>query len=65
MGIVIDFPQDPRTGRERLSSPENHSATVIILPVIRIERFDNEPSDGVSAGTTASGRRRRRRMSRT
>ncbi|HZO44315.1 MAG TPA: hypothetical protein VFB68_00390 [Xanthobacteraceae bacterium] len=34
------------------------SATVIILPVIRIERYDDEPAEG---GASRSQRRRRRR----
>jgi hypothetical protein len=41
-------------------------ANVIILPVVRIERHPNEPSDGLSGGDSATpGRRRRRRNSRS
>jgi hypothetical protein len=39
---------------------------VIILPVVRIERHPDEPSNGVSGGDGATpGRRRRRRNSRS
>jgi hypothetical protein len=41
------------------------SATVIILPVIRIERYDGGPSGDVEPTASAPGRKRRRRASRT
>jgi hypothetical protein len=37
MGAVITFPQSPRTPQASVPGPGAH-ATVIILPVIRIER---------------------------
>jgi hypothetical protein len=63
MGTVIDFPQGRRVAREMPSAAEAaRSATIIILPVIRIERVGDEPYGGVPAGANAaSGRRRRRR----
>ena len=63
MGTVIDFPQGRRVARETLPAAEAaRSATIIILPVIRIERVGDEPYGGVPAGANAaSGRRRRRR----
>ena len=39
------------------------SATVIILPVIRIERYTDEPAEG--AASRSQRRRRRRRASRS
>jgi hypothetical protein len=45
---------------------QGQSAHIIILPVVRIERHPDEPSDGEEGGTAAAaGRRRRRRISRT
>jgi hypothetical protein len=63
MGTVIDFPQGRRVAREMPPTAEAaRSATIIILPVIRIERVGDEPYGGVPAGANAaSGRRRRRR----
>ena len=62
MGIVVAFPEArsvARDGAERAAA----SATVIILPVVRIERYDEGPGD--IEPSTASGRKRRRRASRT
>jgi hypothetical protein len=59
MGTVVTFPElrrsDPATGNSRRGS-----ATIIILPVIRIERHDDEPSDGYSPASPAVRKRRRR-----
>jgi hypothetical protein len=65
MGTIIEFPADPasrRPGSTFDGASHGGMATVLILPVIRIER-DN---DGTSGGRgpeegTAPGRRRRRR----
>jgi hypothetical protein len=59
MGSVIGFPE--RTRRSRRSKRKGEalgSATVIILPVIRIERFTDEPP------SRSQRRRKRRRASR-
>jgi hypothetical protein len=65
MGIVIEFPA--QAGSRRLGStmddaPQQTKGTVLILPVIRIEREVEETSGdrGPEQGT-APGRRRRRR----
>jgi hypothetical protein len=59
MGQIIGFPEQGRMARDhRLMAVRPESATVIILPVIRIERYSDEPDEG-SAGR--SQRRRRRR----
>lgn len=65
MGTLVEFPQSRRLVRDtHVGDAQRGSATIIILPVIRIERQSDEPSDGLSAGATASGRKRRRRATR-
>jgi hypothetical protein len=65
MGEVIQFPDEAGCGRGgKYVDANTEPATVIILPVIRIERDpdganDLEPDTGNSAG-----RRRRRRIAR-
>ena len=54
MGIVVTFPAARPATRDGLASQAG-SATVIILPVIRIERFVDEP-----AGRNQRRRGRRR-----
>jgi hypothetical protein len=61
MGEIIRFPDEasPRAGRYVDATTE--PATVIILPVIRIERGP-DGSNGLEPGTgNNAGRRRRRR----
>jgi hypothetical protein len=61
MGNVIDFPVEQRL----LARPvvtDADSGRVIILPVVRVERGPDMPSDGIEPGSgTAPGRKRRRR----
>jgi hypothetical protein len=62
MGTVINFRPAGRVAREpgsmaRTSQP----AVVIILPVIRIERYHEAPSLEPEAGSTARRRRRTQR----
>ncbi|MBM3531058.1 MAG: hypothetical protein FJX62_23520 [Alphaproteobacteria bacterium] len=67
MGIIVQFPEGQRPlGGGRYVDANSEPASVIILPVVRIERHPDTPSDGIegSAGT-ASARRRRRRGSRS
>jgi hypothetical protein len=64
MGTVVEFPG--HGSAERVSGYRGarlEPATVIILPVIRIERYDEEPAD--RAATRSQRRRRRRRASRS
>ena len=64
MGEVIRFPDDAGYGRGRYVDAHTEPATVIILPVIRIER-NPDGSNGMGPDTgSASGRRRRRRLAR-
>jgi hypothetical protein len=61
MGTVISFPQvaRARTPRARNAVP----ATVVILPVIRIERYAEAPAGYSPFETSSTQRRRRRRRS--
>ena len=64
MGIVIAFPADAasRPGSTMDRSSESRMGTVVILPVIRIDRETNETGGGSGPEEgTAPGRRRRRR----
>jgi hypothetical protein len=63
MGTVISFPAVERTAKGARSSGDRkmEPATVIILPVIRIERYVEEPTGGVEPQVTSTPRRRRRR----
>jgi hypothetical protein len=65
MGEVIQFPDETGQGRGgRYVDAHTEPATVIILPVIRIER-DPDGSNGLEPDTgNSTGRRRRRRIAR-
>ena len=64
MGTVVEFPELGRSTRDgRVIGMRAESATVIILPVIRIERYDDEPVEGTAS--RSQRRRRRRRASRS
>ncbi len=62
MGIVIEFPAARRPNSTAEFSPIETAGTVVILPVVRIERQTDETNgdSGPQAGATP-GRRRRRR----
>jgi hypothetical protein len=65
MGTIIEFPADAasrRLGSGIDGGPREVMGTVLILPVIRIEREPDETSGGSGPEEgTAPGRRRRRR----
>ncbi len=65
MGEVIRFPDEASHGRGgNYVDGNSESATVIILPVIRIDRGP-DGSNGLEPDTgNSSGRRRRRRIAR-
>ena len=65
MGEVIRFPDEAGNARGgRYVDATTEPATVIILPVIRVER-DPDGSNSVAPGSgTTQGRRRRRRIAR-
>jgi hypothetical protein len=62
MGEVIRFP-DEVSPRGKYVDSTSEPATVIILPVIRIER-DPDGSNGIEPTGNNPGRRRRRRIAR-
>jgi hypothetical protein len=62
MGEVIRFPDDAGLARGRYIDASTEPATVIILPVIRIERNPDGSDD--QEPQQRSGRRRRRRAAR-
>jgi hypothetical protein len=65
MGTIIEFPADAASRRLDSSmdgGPREGSATILILPAVRIEREASETNDGRGPEEgTAPGRRRRRR----
>jgi hypothetical protein len=65
MGIIVLFPEGQRPlGGGRYVDANSEPASVIILPVVRIERNPDQPSDGESGGGDTPGRRRKRRSQR-
>ena len=65
MGEVIRFPDDAGVARGgKYVDANTEPATVIILPVIRIERGPEGPTNSEPDSGNSSGRRRRRRVSR-
>ena len=62
MGEVIRFPEEAGAGRGRYVDGTSEPATVIILPVVRIERAPDGSGD--QEPQTGPGRRRRRRAAR-
>lgn len=62
MGIVITFPADAGARRGMDGMPRE--GTLLILPVVRIDRVIEEPTgNGPEQGSTPGGRRRRRARS--
>ena len=63
MGTIIEFPADAASRRPALDGASRDGmGTVLILPVVRIERESDETGGGRGPEEgTAPGRRRRRR----
>ena len=61
MGIVIAFPAEKCTAGSGLVEAHGESGSVIILPVIRIERHSEAPSDGLEPSSSSSRGKRRKR----
>ncbi len=63
MGTVIRFPEDRRGSCKAMGSPVHAGGSIVILPVVRIERnVDEGPSSVHSgAGAPSSGHRNGRR----
>ena len=62
MGQIINFPEGRREVREAIIGAGG-TATIMILPVVRIERPTDQPPKEVSG--SQSGRKRRRRARRS
>ena len=63
MGVVIDFPAESAMLRARGVPSPGRRCEVVILPVIRIDRYDDEPALRPASGGV-SGSKRRGRASR-
>jgi hypothetical protein len=64
MATIIEFPADAasrRLGSTVDGAPREGTATVLILPVVRIERVTDETSGGRGPEEGTAPRRRRRR----
>lgn len=57
MGTIVKFPDEGRV--VRFGRAEGESATVIILPVIRIERYDEPDAEPYTRPPAENGGRRR------
>jgi hypothetical protein len=61
MGTVIRFPVERRTAGNSSESPrDGERGKIIILPVVRIERWDASEPPARSNGARAAGRGRKR-----
>src|ERR1700674_5476740 len=55
MGRVVEFPEGRRLMRGiEQAAGQTEPAHIIILPVVRIERHPDEPSDGLEGGGSSS-----------
>lgn len=63
MGSVINFPEARRIARDGTPTG-GKTATIMILPVVRIERPTDGPPDE-AAQSASTGRKRRRRARRS
>jgi len=64
MGTVIRFPSERRSVEGGAAVTGRRSASIMILPVVRIERICEAPTDDIAPdNSNASGRKRRRRSS--
>ena len=64
VGIIVKFPDEGRIVRFGRAGAESESATVIILPVIRIERYADQVAESAEPQMpppAANGGRRRMR----
>ena len=60
MGVVIDFPADDAAIRTRGAGLPERRCEVVILPVIRIDRYDDEPVLRPASDRVPGGKRRKR-----
>ena len=64
MGIILKFRDDGRAVRFGRAGSAEESATVIILPVIRIERYETQVEDAAPYTLPPAQKGRRRRVRR-
>jgi hypothetical protein len=60
MGTIIAFPAERCSASTGLTDARGDGGSVIILPVIRVERHGDSPSDGVEPSSSPRGKRRKR-----
>ena len=60
MGVVIDFPADHAVIQARGAASPAQVCEVVILPVIRIDRYDDKPMARPASGGVTAGKRRKR-----
>jgi hypothetical protein len=60
MGIVIAFPADRCSAGSGLAGAQDGGGSVLILPVVRVERH-TDPSDGLEPSTSSPRGKRRKR----
>lgn len=68
MGIVVEFPAGVaarRAGPDASMAPREGTATILILPSIRIERYADDASGGIGPEEGAAPGRRRKRRARS
>jgi hypothetical protein len=61
MSNVIAFPAERRSRGTGLAEPRGDGGSVVILPVIRVERGSDNPTDGFEPQTSSPRGRRRKR----
>ena len=61
MGIVIAFPTERCSVGSGLIEARDDSGSVIILPVIRVERQGDNPTDGLEPNSSSPRGKRRKR----
>ena len=61
MGTIIEFPAARRLDSTTEVAPRETVGTVVILPVVRIERHTDETNGDRGPEQGTAGRRRRRR----
>jgi hypothetical protein len=61
MGTILEFPASRRLGSTKDVAPLEGTGTVLILPVVRIERQADETKGGSGPAHGAANSRRRRR----
>jgi hypothetical protein len=60
MGVVIDFPADNAAFRARGAALPDRVCEVVILPVIRIDRYEDKPMIRPASRGISGGKRRKR-----